>query len=146
VNFSFEHTGDFENSWPLYESRWSQIGSKKRTFRQAQWNGCQLEGKRVLVYAEQGVGDAIQFIRYAPLIARRGGAVVLECHASLVSLFRSAKGVSEVFAAGEQMPEFDLHIPMLSLPLLFRTKANSIPAEIPYLATEFGTRTRGPKE
>ena len=90
----------------------------------------------MLIHAEQGLGDSIQFIRYAPLVAGRGGVVLVECQRSLVGLFRGVKGVAGVVAAGDPLPPFDLHVPMLSQPLVFKTTNETIPREVPYLAAD----------
>jgi len=100
------------------------------------WDGRPLNGQRVLIHAEQGLGDSIQFIRYAPRIVERGGVVVVECQQALVELFKTARGVSEVVAAGEPLPPFDFHVPMLSQPLVFKTTLETIPGEIHYLTAD----------
>jgi tetratricopeptide (TPR) repeat protein len=125
--------GDYERAWPLYEARWASARLPEREFPQPRWDGGPLYGRRILIHAEQGFGDAIQFIRYAQLLADRGGEVIVECVPALVDLFRTALGVNAVVATGERLPAFDLHLPMLSLPLLFRTTPATIPREVPYL-------------
>jgi len=127
--------GDFEQGWPFHESRWNAL-HPPRNFSQPRWDGGSVDGKRVLVHAEQGLGDSIHFIRYAKLIAERGGKVVVECPRSLVDLFRSAQGVSEVVATGDPLPPFDLHVPMLSQAFVFKTTSQTIPGEVPYLFAE----------
>ena len=125
--------GDFERGWPLYESRWEAWQVSRRQFSQPVWDGRPLHGQRVLVDSEQGYGDAIQFIRYASLIAARGGEVVVQCPRVLVELFRSGKGVGEVVAVRDPLPAFDWHLPMASQPLVFQTNRETIPRETPYL-------------
>lgn len=122
-------TGDFEQGWPLYEARWDKddFTSPKRNFSQPMWDGRPLLGGRVLIHAEQGFGDAIQFVRYAPLVAERGGTVLVECPPELAELFGTVKGVTAVIAAGDPLPPFDFHVPMLSLPLVFQTTLSTIP-------------------
>ena len=132
--------GDFEKGWPLYEARCHEPGYVRREFGQPLWTGGSVSGRRILVHAEQGFGDAIQFVRYAALIAKGGGEVVVECAPALVELFRTATGVSEVVAPGDPLPAFDLHIAMLSQPLAFQTRSESIPREVPYL---FADERRG---
>jgi len=132
--------GDYERAWPLYEARWASARLPERAFPQPRWDGGPLHGQRVLIHAEQGFGDAIQFIRYARLIAERGGEVVVECRPPLVDLFQTAPGVSAVVAAGEILPPFDLHLPMLSLPLIFQTTLATIPHEVPYLFADLDRR------
>jgi hypothetical protein len=125
--------GDFDRGWPLYEARWNASQVPERIFQEPRWDGSELQGRRVLVYAEQGLGDAIQFVRYVHLVAARGGEVIIECRAPLVDLFRTIAGVARVVAAGDALPPFDLHIPMLSLPLVFKTTGETIPQKAPYL-------------
>jgi len=125
--------GDLEHGWPLYEARREVFRLGQRDFSQPIWDGGTVQGRRVLIHPEQGLGDSIQFIRYAELLAARGAEVIVECQDSLVELFRSARGVSAVVAAGAPLPPFDLHVPMLSLPLAFQTKLESIPRQVPYL-------------
>jgi hypothetical protein len=124
----------------LYESRWDQPGAGRREFRQPMWIGEPLAGRRLLLHAEQGFGDSIQFIRYAREIAARGGEVVLECPAALVALLRTAPGVRAIVASGDPLPPCDFHLPMLSQPLVFQTTRENVPAETPYLFAESGRR------
>jgi Flp pilus assembly protein TadD len=128
--------GDFETGWKEYEWRWKtgSFADKRRAFRQPLWRGnVPLSGKTVLLHAEQGFGDTIQFIRYAPLVAERGARVICEVPPELVSLLSQLKGV-DIVAKGDKLPPFDLHCPLLSLPLAFGTELETIPAGIPYLA------------
>jgi hypothetical protein len=92
-----------------------------------------IEGKTILLHAEQGYGDTIQFVRYAPMVAERGTTVVLEVQASLKPLLAGLPGVSAVAGRGEALPPFDLHCPLMSLPLAFKTTVDSMPAAVPYL-------------
>jgi tetratricopeptide (TPR) repeat protein len=130
--------GDFAEGWREYEWRWKWDGfsSPRRNFSQPLWTGEELDGKTILLYAEQGMGDAIQFARYVPRVARRGGRVVLECHPPLKRLFGHPASVQAVVAEGEALPPFDVQCPLLSLPLAFRTDLNSIPAAVPYLKAD----------
>ncbi|HXG11259.1 MAG TPA: tetratricopeptide repeat protein [Gemmataceae bacterium] len=125
--------GDFERGWPEYEWRWRCGELTPRSFPQPRWDGAPLHGRTILLHAEQGLGDAIQFIRYAALVKERGGRVVVECSRPLVSLLRRCPGVDEVVARGATLPVFDVHAPLLSLPGIFRTTLNTIPARVPYL-------------
>lgn len=131
------YRGDFETGWREYEWRWKKpdFGGNRRPYPQPQWRGeSEVAGKTVLVFSEQGLGDVIQFCRYAPLLAARGATVLLEVQPALKPLLRSLQGVAGVFARGEPLPAFDLQCPVMSLPLAFRTDAASIPADVPYLA------------
>lgn len=126
----------------LEESHGDRPAESWRHLPQPLWDGGDIAGKRILLHAEQGISDSIQFIRYAPLIAERGAHVLVECPRTLVDLFCSVKGVRKIVAAGDPLPPFDLHTPMHSLPWLFRTTAESVPAETPYLFAE-PNRRRG---
>ena len=131
--------GDYANAWPMYESRWqlSNVAHLARKFEQPQWNGTEsLAGKSILLHAEQGFGDTLQFCRYAPLVANRGGRVVLEVQPQLVSLLTGMTGVHQVLARGDTLPAFDVHCPLLSLPLAFGTTLENIPAQVPYLRAQ----------
>ncbi len=127
--------GDFERGWPEYEWRWQRkdLISSKRSFSQPLWDGSSLAGRTILLHAEQGLGDTIQFIRYVPLVKRRGGTVVLECQPALLPLLQSCAGVDRLLAQGSSLPPFDVHAPLLSLPGILETTMSTIPAEVPYL-------------
>jgi hypothetical protein len=96
------------------------------------WDGGDLNGRTILLHQEQGYGDMIQFVRYAPLVAERGGRVILSCAAALASLLREMPQVAGVYGRND-LPEFDFHCPILSLPAIFETRLESIPAKTPYL-------------
>ena len=134
--------GEFSLGWPRYEERWDipEATSPRRDFAQPMWDGSALNGRRVLIHEEQGFGDAIEFIRYAHLVADRGGQVILECSGSLAEVFSTVKGVGEIVVAGEPLPPFDVHIPMMSLPLAFRTTLETIPQTVPYISADAGRR------
>jgi tetratricopeptide (TPR) repeat protein len=130
--------GDFDAGWKEYEWRW-KTGAFARHPPQpkAPWLGeTPIAGKTILLHAEQGFGDTLQFIRYAPLLAGQGAKVICEVQPELQPLLSEnvmLKGVT-VMAAGESRPAFDLHCPLLSLPLAFGTQPGTIPAAVPYLA------------
>ncbi|HZB93031.1 MAG TPA: tetratricopeptide repeat protein, partial [Stellaceae bacterium] len=127
--------GDLEQGWAKYEWRWQADGAGARAFSVPQWRGnADLAGKTILLHAEQGFGDTIQFCRYAPLVAQQGASVLLEAQPPLLPLLRTLAGPVQVVAQGETLPAFDLHSPLLSLPLAFGTTLDTIPASIPYLA------------
>jgi len=107
----------------------------RRSFRQPLWLGAQSARDRtILLHAEQGLGDTIQFSRYVQPLARAGATVVLEVAPALKELLSQIDGAARVLARGEGLPPFDLHCPLASLPLAFKTEPQTIPAEIPYLA------------
>lgn len=129
--------GDYERGWPLYEARWRTAATSRvrRDLPGSQWRGekSDLRDKTVLLHAEQGFGDTIQFCRYAPLVAQAGATVILEVQPALQTLMRSLAGVETVIARGGSLPRFDLHCPLLSLPLAFGTTVSTIPSVVPYL-------------
>ncbi len=130
--------GAFEKGWTEYEWR-RQIKKYRgsmRQFAQPLWDGRDLEGKTILLHAEQGIGDVVQFVRYAPLLKKRGGIVVFECPVHLTRLLAGLAGVDQIIPAGTPLPDFDVHLPLLSAPALFGTTLSTIPAEIPYLTAE----------
>lgn len=131
-------TGNFGEAWEDHEWRWKVPGfpSPQRNFKQPQWTGGPINGKRLLLHSEQGYGDAIQFVRYVPLAAELGGHVILEVQPELYGLMQGVKGPEAVFRRGDPLPPFDLHCPLLSLPLAFRTGRKSIPRAIPYLTPD----------
>ncbi|APA85235.1 tetratricopeptide repeat-containing glycosyltransferase family protein [Paraburkholderia sprentiae WSM5005] len=128
--------GRFDTGWREYEWRWqrNRIKSGKRAFAQPLWLGdFPLDGKTILLHAEQGLGDTLQFCRYATLVAKLGARVVLEVPGTLLRLLSTLDGVDQLVEAGQPLPPFDCHCPLLSLPLAFGTNEASIPAATPYL-------------
>jgi tetratricopeptide (TPR) repeat protein len=125
--------GDLERGFPEYESRWRHTGLKERALAQPRWDGSPLQGRTILLYMEQGLGDTLQFIRYASLVKQRGAAVLVECPVSLVPLLSRCSGIDRLVAQGSDLPEFDVHAPLLSLPRLCGTTLATVPAEVPYL-------------
>jgi hypothetical protein len=112
------------------------LASQRRNFAAPLWLGQDaLGGKTILLHAEQGFGDTIQFMRYVPRVAGRGAKTIfLEVQRELVPLFSGLAGVEAVIARGAPLPQFDVHCPLLSLPLAFATELATIPADIPYIA------------
>jgi hypothetical protein len=129
--------GRFENAWPELEWRWrvQRLGAPRPDIPKPLWDGSELNGRRIFVYAEQGFGDAIQFSRYLPLLAQRGARVSFACQDELARLMSRVQGVARVLGASVDM-DFDVHCPLLSLPLHFATTLESIPADIPYLSAD----------
>jgi Flp pilus assembly protein TadD len=134
--------GDFERGWAAYESRWAAFpfAPPTREYGRPRWDGNPVSGRRIFIHAEQGFGDSIQCIRYAALVAGQGGEVVVECPPALVDLLRTAPGVREVVSLRDPLPAFDCVVPIMSLPLLFRTTAETIPRTVPYLFAEAARR------
>jgi tetratricopeptide (TPR) repeat protein len=130
--------GDFEGGWQDYEKRWALPGMAVRSFHRPRWDGSSFLGKTNLVYAEQGLGDTIQFLRYLPLVKERGGTVLFECQAPLVPLCTGIRGADQLIAAGAPLPHFDVQVALLSLPGIFRTNLATIPKSVPYLRADPG--------
>lgn len=128
--------GLYAEGWQEYEWRWQKpdFTSPCRHTDIPLWDGSPLDGKTILLHAEQGFGDAIQFVRYAPIVAQHGGTVIIECHPQLTSLFRSVRGVHSVISFGGPLPPISFQAPLLSLPHIFGTTLETIPAHCPYLA------------
>ena len=127
--------GNYETGWALYESRWAMHPTRAEAHdrHRPRWQG--ETGGTVLLWSEQGSGDTLQFCRYAALVAQRN-KVVLEVPRSLVRLLRGLPHVDAVVAEDDPLPEFDWHCPMMSLPLAFGTRVETIPADIPYLRAD----------
>lgn len=131
-------SGDLRQGWKEYEWRWKleEFYRLLPNTSKPIWNGDDLNGLTLLLYAEQGFGDTIQFIRYVPLVAERGAIIIVECQKELTSLAGNVPGVSRVIAQGEKLPEFDTHCSLLSLPLIFDTTLETIPANVPYITVD----------
>ena len=125
--------GDFETGWEKYEWCEQLPAYRRRDFAQARWRGAPLSGKTLLLHADQGFGDSIQYLRYIAFVLAEGARVILEVEAPLVLLAASLAGDITVIGRGMPLPDFDLHCPLASLPLRFRTRLETIPAEVPYL-------------
>jgi tetratricopeptide (TPR) repeat protein len=131
--------GDFRSGWAEYEWRLRvpSLGHGPRPYAQPRWRGDEpLTGKTIFVYAEQGLGDTIQFCRYASLLAERGARVLLEAQRPLHALLAGLAGVDALLGPGDEPPAFDCHSPLLSLPFAFGTDLASIPAPQRYLAAD----------
>lgn len=125
--------GNFEEGWKEYEYRWQAYNESPKRFSQPLWDGEDLKGKRILIYAEQGLGDSLQFIRYAELLKEKGAYVIFETQAALIHLMRLCPYLDEVVIRNEKLPDFDFQIPLMTLPLRFNTTVDTIPNKIPYL-------------
>ncbi len=141
--------GEYVEGWAEYEWRRRKPGFPRRDPAIPEWRGEPLAGRTVLAYAEQGLGDGLQFLRYAPLLAARGARVLVEVPAPLARLAASAAGVAGVVATGAPTPPCELQVPLMSLPHLLGTRLDSVPADIPYLhpdpvqVAEWGGRLAG---
>ncbi len=131
-------SGNFERGWADYEWRWrdssSETTRQARRFSQPLWLGKEnLAGKTILLHDEQGLGDTLQFCRYAKLVADRGATVILGVQKPLLGLLSGLAGVTHLVSEGSSVPQFDFHCPLLSLPLAFNTELHTIPAPARYL-------------
>ncbi|MGD9538129.1 MAG: tetratricopeptide repeat protein [Alphaproteobacteria bacterium] len=134
--------GDLTLGFALYEWRWryDKFPSPKRDFAEPLWLGDEpLSGKTILLHAEQGYGDTVQFCRYARQVAALGATVILEVPKPLEPLMASLAGVDRIVVKGDALPHFDVQTPLASLPLAFRTRLDSVPADVPYLGAPAGT-------
>jgi len=134
--------GDWEHGWPAYEARWRfrEVHRVPRAFPQPRWQGEPLDGRRILLHAEQGLGDTIQFCRYATLVAARGGTVILQAQPAVEPLLRSLAvvraGQAQTSLMGSKLPDFDLECPLLSLPAVFETSPDTVPRPGAYLGAD----------
>ncbi len=129
--------GNFIEGWPHYEWRLRAMDAERK-FDQPRWQGELLRDKTVVVHAEQGLGDTIQFARYLPLVRERVGRVICEVQPALVPLLSKSRlaGVAEFVQRGAALPEFDVQISLLSLPAVFQTTAETVPLAEGYLAAD----------
>jgi Flp pilus assembly protein TadD len=128
--------GDLRRGLEQYEWRWEIAAARplKRSFRQPRWTGKEdVAGKSILLHAEQGFGDTIQFCRYVPLVAARGARVVLEVQQQLRGLMEASFEQATIITKGDPLPNFDTHCPLLSLPFAFGTQIDTIPSDTRYL-------------
>jgi hypothetical protein len=126
--------GDFQRGWPEYEWRLQCQGHLKPRFTNPAWDGSPLKGRTILLLAEQGLGDTLQFIRYAPLVKQRGGRVLLACRPPLIPLLQRGTNIEGFVTSNGPIPPFDVYAPLMSLPLLLNHfLAEQFPADVPYL-------------
>ncbi|HEY9672213.1 MAG TPA: tetratricopeptide repeat protein [Waterburya sp.] len=126
--------GDYNRGFAEYEWRWRRYQPEQLPhFSTPTWDGSPLEGKTILLYAEQGLGDTFQFVRYTPLLKELGGCVIVACLSSQVELLKNVPGVERVIALEDEIPEIDTQAPLMSLPYLMGTTLDTIPAPIPYI-------------
>jgi tetratricopeptide (TPR) repeat protein len=127
---------NFAKGWSEYEWRWRTTGFQRPAFDQPRWDGSELHGRTILLYAEQGLGDTLQFIRYVPGVRQRGGRAIVQCQAPLQQLLASMPGIEELVPEGASLPAFDVQAPLLSLPGIFNTSLQTLPSAVPYLAAD----------
>jgi tetratricopeptide (TPR) repeat protein len=126
--------GDYGNGWRDHEARFRRRGNATRNLPQPRWRGEPLNGARILLHAEQGLGDTLQFLRYVPLVQAAGGRVILDIPPRLRRLAEQMPGIEELAMSGDPLPGCDWQCPLMSLPLAFATTVESIPAAGPYLS------------
>jgi Flp pilus assembly protein TadD len=126
--------GDFARGWPAYEWRWQcSIEFALPPLAQPRWDGSSLAGKTILLHTEQGLGDTIQFIRYAPLVKERAAAVLICCKRAMIPLVKTCAGIDQVYGSFGDLPSFDVYTSLMSLPGVLGTTLDAIPAQVPYL-------------
>jgi tetratricopeptide (TPR) repeat protein len=125
--------GQFAQGWREYEWRLRCDRSRERPRAGPRWSGEPIAGRTILLGDEQGLGDSMQFVRYAEALKQRGARVIVECRPQLASLFESCPGVDAVVATGTPLPEYDVHALLASVPGVWGTALESIPANVPYL-------------
>ena len=133
--------GAWHEGWLAYEWRW-RTSLKRVTFEQPLWTGQPLTGKRVLLCAEQGLGDTLQFVRFASLVKQRCEQVIVMAQDPLRRMLASCPDVDDVVGPGDESPSFDVHAPLMSLPGVLDTTVETIPADVPYLHPDSGLVNR----
>ena len=128
--------GNFAAGWPEYEWRWKLPEAPPRPWARPIWDGALLEGRTILLHPEQGLGDMLQFIRYAPLVKAKGGTVLVAAPAKMAPILNTCAGIDRVLSEDDPPVAFDVRAALMSLPGVFRTELDSIPADVPYLSAE----------
>lgn len=126
--------GEYQRGFQDYAWRSALRANLRRPLEQPAWEGDHLAGRRLLIHLDQGYADMVQFARFLPLAAARGGSVIVECPDDLFRLFSTVPGVEAVVAAGQTLPEFDVHAPLATLPALLGTRVDTIPERLPYMS------------
>ncbi|MCB2106512.1 MAG: tetratricopeptide repeat protein, partial [Rhodobacteraceae bacterium] len=133
-------SGNLADGFEEYEWRFRRPGRGMRSVDVPLWDGEPLSGKSILVTVEQGIGDAIHFVRFVADLADRGASVVLECHPGTASLMTTARGVARTVTIGEKVEGINFHVPLMSIPHKIGLTFDAIPARVPYLSVPAGTR------
>jgi Flp pilus assembly protein TadD len=128
--------GDYERGWPEHEWRLKCEPYEGHRINRTFWNGDTFCGRAILLHAEGGYGDTLQFVRYASQVKYRGGQVMLLCPGPLLRLLARCEGVDLAFDGTSYLPDCHVHVPMLSLPAIFGTTIETVPARVPYLMTD----------
>ena len=134
------HAGDLPRGFAEFEYRWNCVGFRKerRYTNYPHWDGNDLTGRNILVHAEQGLGDSIQFVRYLTVLQERyhPERIIFECQPELGKLLANCPGITQFFVRGELAPTFDVQCPLMTLPLLMKTTLETIPGGVPYVHGE----------
>lgn len=130
--------GEFEEGWRMNEARWDvpELAMSRNRFAKPRWDGSDLRGKTILLYGEQGFGDTIQFVRYIPRVREMGAKIVLGCQSELARLLKQVEGVEQVVSKSDGGIAFDVHCPLMSLPMHFGTNLTNIPSFESYLKAD----------
>jgi Flp pilus assembly protein TadD len=128
--------GDFALGWREYEWRWERKGATPPPYRQPLWDGSPLDGRTILLHAEQGLGDMLQFIRFVALVKEKGGKVIVAAPLPVVELLATCEGVDGTVTEGQGFPTFDVQAPLMSLPFLLGTTLETLPRQVPYLKAD----------
>jgi Flp pilus assembly protein TadD len=128
--------GDYERGWSEYEWRWQTPDFHPLPLQQPLWDGAPLGAKTILLHTEQGLGDTFQLIRYAPLVKERGGTILTVCSPELLGVLSGCPGIDRLLTSEDTLPAYDVHAPLMSLPLLCGTTLANIPAAVPYLVVD----------
>ena len=131
-------TGQYEEGWREFEWRWrsTKLTTQRLEFDAPLWDGSDIAGRRLLIYAEQGLGDVIQFARYVPILAERGITVIFGCQPPLERVLGTVPGMFCAVSEFSRTPAFDLQLPSFSLPFVMRTRLDTIPRQVPYVFAE----------
>jgi tetratricopeptide (TPR) repeat protein len=128
--------GQYESGWQGYDWRWLERGQRRPAYLQPFWDGSPLGGRTILLYVEQGLGDTIQFIRFAPRVQQLGGRVVVICQRPLVQLLSGCAGIDKLVAEEDPLPGYDLQAGLMDLPRILRMSFAGIPAQVPYVVPD----------
>jgi Flp pilus assembly protein TadD len=134
--------GDMEQGWPEHEWRLRRADQPGLRLSQPYWDGSPLAGRTILLYPEQGIGDTVQFVRYAALLKEQGARVLMLCPTSLMSLLGGCDGIDQIIPPDSPLPSFDVHASLMSLPFLIGKTQKSIPTAVPYLTAAGELMTR----